>query len=801
MVGRYPASLSRAHGGPARPQRRTSIASSSIDDEVPAAPELPPLPQQTPSQPLPELASLEFLLRQAGYKETRVFTPEAERTRPRLKPRFDDEESTELANMYAAMGLNSEASIQVRHHTQPTVPFRSSSSVLRNVALQDATAMLNEVRKRRGPGAGAPEVPKVADAFWHPEVLDRAAAEAVGKQVAAISPPRNRNSTDGVGLGLAQQGRGVRKAKSNMELVRNLSRSPEKEDIPPGYFIDQREQQPPSAPAHTIAFQREVPPSIAAMFSPPIMTPPDQTQFVDDAFDWGRLPSDYETQEDDDMYAEMYGCADDSDSIASGSSAGSSPSLGPTEAASPPLLDAEQVLADLGLGRTMPIDADGESLADAEEIAQAEAEAAAIGQRILASTIEYDDDIDDSEDEFNPEASPTPKTQPVLPLPVISVMSPSPPSRTPMLAGSPTPPPRRSVASARAPAVRAPAVRAAPPMRTPRRVVSRVDSLAEAMSESIISPPKLSQAVVVPTSPLRTSKSAPALRKSKSMALFAITPAALAAPALQTVTPVLCDSISNDAEDLPPLPIPPMNDEPEPSSGFGSFALRARKSLGALRASFWATAPPEMPPLPSSSTMPILAPRLDWATQGAHFAGWNTDQDEKQSRRESIDSTSSMGTVHELGDPFDDSDPIDYTKSFFYKPTTPPRSSGVPSRMRSLNKQASVKSLRRALLLPVAAPPVPKIPGRFLTTSNADTFNMRTPPRSPRLPVQPPVIHIHSPGAFEEGRPPRPLSLDGAEWEGHDVVPNWGEGVTRKGKGRSKKRLRKRIPFEDDDFA
>lgn len=797
MVGRYPASLSRTHdAGPSRPQRPVSTT-SSIDDEVPAAPELPPLPhpeqqaiphhhQHHPQQPLPELASLEFLLRQAGYKETRVFTPEAERVRPRLKTRLDDDESAELANMYAAMGLDPDASIQVRHMTQPAVPFRSSSSVLRNVALQDATAMLNEVRRRRGAGPIVPEAPKVADAFWRPDILDRAAAEAVGRNVAAISPPRNRNSTDGVGLGLAQQGRGVRKAKSNMELVRKLSRSSDKEDIPPEYHVLHREHQPPTAPAHTTAFKREVPPSIAAMFSPPTMTPPDQPQFVDDAFNWGQLPSDYETQEDDDMYAEMYGGGEgDSDSIVSGSTPGTSPSLSAAEAASPPLLDTEQVFADLGMAPcSRPIETDDESLADSQEIAQAEAEAAAIGQRILASTVEYDDD--DSEEEFHPDSSPTPITQPVLPLPVINVMSPSPPSRTPALEMSPSPPPRSVLAK------RPIAARAAPPIRTPRRIVSRTDSLAEAMSESLVSPPKLAKPVVAPASPLRASKSVPVLRKKKSLAPFVITPAALAAPALQTVTPVLCDSVSNDAEDLPPLPIPPMNDEPTPSTSFGSLALRARKSLGALRASFWAAAPQEQPQA-SSSAAPILAPRLDWATQGNHFAGWNTDQDEKQStKRGSIDSTSSMGTVHELGDPFDDcSQSIDYTKSFFYKPTTPPRPSGAPSRMGKLNKQASVKSLRKALLIPVAAPPVPKIPAEFLNAAKS------TPPQSPRLPV-PPVIHIHSPGAIEEGRPPRPLSLDGEEWEGHDVVPNWGEGVTRKGKGRSKKRLRKRIPFDDD---
>lgn len=771
MPGRYPASLSRKPAQQ-RPQRPVSPTSSSIDDEVPPA-------------PLPELASLELLLRQAGYKETRVFTPEAERTRPRLKTRLDDDESAELANMYAAMGLDPEASIQVRHLTQPSVPFRSSSSVLRNVALQDATAMLNEVRRRRGAGNPGPDIPKAADAFWRPDILDRAAAEAMGKHIAAISPPTNRNSTDGVGLRLAQHGRGVRKAKSNMELVRNVPRSPEKEDIPPEYYSLHREHQPPTAPAHTTAFQREVPPSIAAMFSPPTMSPPqpEQPQFVDDAFGWGQLPDDYESQEADDLYAEMYSSGDDSDthSLVSSASVRSSPSLGPARAVeSPPLLDTHQVLADLGMGAFPAADSDCESLAEAEDIAQAEAAAAAIGQRILASTVEYDDD--DSEDEFDPNSSPTPNPQPTGPVPVFNVTSPSPPSRRPVLPASPSPAARLGAAR------RAPAVRAAPPIRTPRKIVSREACLAEAMSESIISPPKLAKPVVLPASPLRACKSVPVLRRQKSVGPFTITPAALAAPSLQTVAPVLCDSISNDAQDLPPLPIPPMNDA-APTSSIGYMALKARKSLSAIRASFWAV-PPEGP-LPSTSAAPILAPRLDWGAQGVQFAGWNTDQDEKQHKsRESVESTSSTGTMHEI-DPFDDSCPIDYTKSFFYKPTTPPRPFGsMPSRSSKLSKQASVKSLRRALQIPVAAPPVPRIPSKYLTASNANLGGARTPPR-----LRPPEIHIHSPGAFEEGRPPRALSLTGEEWEGRDVVPNWGKGVRKRVRG---KRSRPRNPFSDD---
>ncbi|GMK54523.1 hypothetical protein CspeluHIS016_0111090 [Cutaneotrichosporon spelunceum] len=773
MTGRYPASLSRKPAQQ-RPPRTVSPASSSIDDEVPAA-------------PLPELASLEILLRQAGYKETRVFTPEAERRRPRLKTLLDDDESAELAEMYAAMGLDPRGSIQVRHLTRPNEPLRSSSSVLRNVALQDATALLNEVRKRRLAAGPGQELPDAADVFWRPEILDRAAAEAMGRHIATISPP-SRNSTDGVGLGLAQQGRGVRKAKSNFELVRKPPRSPEKEDIPPEYYSLHRQGQPPTAPAHTTAFQCEVPPSIAAMFSPPTFSSPqpDEPHFVDDAFGWGQLPDDYESQEADDSFAEAYGSGDsDSDSVVSRTSVRSSPSIGPVGAESPPLLDTEQLLRDLVMGSVPAIETDGESAAESDEIALAQAEAAAIGQRILASTVEYDDD--ESEDEFDPNSSPTPNPKPAGPVPVFSVTSPSPPSHRPKMPMPASPSPARRAGLAK----RAPAVRAAPPIRTPRKIISREASLAEAMSESVISPPRLAKPLMLPASPLRASKSVPALSKRKSVGPFAITPAVTAAPSVQRVAPVLCDSSSNDAEDLPPLPIPPMNDD-EPTTSIGYMALKARKSLSALRASFWA-APPEKPlPLPSASTLtaPILAPRLDWSAQGAQFAGWGSDQNEKQHKsRGSVESSSSIGTMHEI-DPFDDSCPIDYSKSFFYKPATPPRRFGTaPSRLGMLNKRASVKSLRRALQIPVAAPPVPRVPSKYLSVSNATLGGARSPPRP-----QPPVIRVHSPGAIEEGRPPRALSLTGEEWEGREVVRNWGKGVRRR---RSRRLPRPVNPFSD----
>jgi hypothetical protein len=202
--------------------------------------------------------------------------------------------------------------------------------------------------------------------------------------------------------------------------------------------------------------------------------------------------------------------------------------------------------------------------------------------------------------------------------------------------------------------------------------------------------------------------------------------------------------------------------------------LRARKSLSALRAYLAAEAVaeeavPEASPDDLPSNSPILTPRIDWESQGFNYAGWNMAKPTQHKSRDSTD------TMAEFGDPFlDVTSEIDYTKSFFYKPDTPTRG---PSRLEP-RKQRSIKSLKAALRLPVA-PPVPVIPDKF----KSPTTPTRTPPLPvARLPVATPSLFIHSPGAFEQGRPARPIIL-GADLEGRDIVNNWGKGV-RKGKGK-----------------
>ncbi|RSH84857.1 uncharacterized protein EHS24_006389 [Apiotrichum porosum] len=898
---RYPASLSHNPSGPSRParpqqpsrgpQRPASRPQTSVDDEVPSPPELPPLPAQSSTEP-PELASLENLLRQAGYKETRVFTPEAERVRPRLK-QFDDEGTAELADLYRSMGLNPDAGQHVRHLTQAAMPMRTSSSVLRSIALQDATVVVNETVQ------SPPDIAAGQDSWWGSGFLSRA-AQTVGKSVSAMSPPATVSPRSDVGLGLALGGNGVRKTKSNVELRRS---SPSQEQIPlPCELVQGENTAAPSRQVvSTCGFDRPVPPSIAALFSPPDeSTPalPQQPAFDDETFGYSPPEQSSVYDESEDLFAYGLGGDDDDDSYdmdeeeyyydddddnddddgddhdnenddnddddsrsydSSSTFAGSPPAR--SFSGSPPLLDASAVLAELGLN---------DELAEAIDVASV-GESVSVGQRILASTVEYDEDHDidtppsPSSPTMSPprevpsfniqESTPSPPSLskfsfPVVtpappPVPTFSFQdptpsppavprfnfqeatpspptvpsfnfqeaTPSPPSVPAISAHDITPPPPPVPAinfeDPTPPRVLTPRVVSVPEPVTPTpKRAAKTDSIADSIAQAKADPLPTLRTVKPQqrTSVLRTAQSTPALRSAARRPHFRVTPALVAAPALETVAPVLCDSVNSEAEDLPLFPLAPV---PEPSAGpsnFGTLTLRAKKSLSALR-SYWASAekaeePPVDDEMPRDTATPILTPRIDWAAQGFQFAGWNQEPQEKGSRK----STDSIGTMAELGDPFDNHDVmIDYTKSFFYKPPTPPRPAGAATGegfgFGQMKKQRSVKSLRAALEIPVA--PVPPVPSKYRSSarhqrSSAD--GSRTPPRrSP--PIEAPAIRIHSPGAWEEGRPPRDLVLDGQEWDGHDYVPNWGKGV-RRGKGKSRvgsKRTRKTIPFDDDD--
>lgn len=646
--------------------------------------------------------------------------------------------------------------MEIRHTTQQNIPFRSSSSVLRSVVLQDTGANQAFRDTKR-------ESVQEEDESWWGSMLINRAAETVGKSISAMSPPSNEGSLEriNIGLGLAKGGNGVRKAKSNWELTRRQTASgPDQEDIPPMTRLTQSDNTLTTPPRpSSAAFNVSAPPAIDSVFTSPPKLTRGQPVFEDDESFGCPLPMDYEIHggSDDDMYNLGYTDSSGSDSAASSLDTHIEPRR---MSVSPPLRDAADVLAGLGLGpsdvsealtSTPPADLDDED-ADPHEIALAEQEAAAIGQRILASTVEYDEDSDESD-----------------------VLSPPPPVRS-------IAPARRTVAVSKPPSATLPYPTTACP----------TTAIAEAMGDLLTDPlPEETPpaAAAATKAKLRAAQSAPMLRR-QSQPFLRISPAVLAPPTLQVMAPVICDSQSDMAEDLPPLPTPAPAPAPK---GFSSLAVRARKSLKALRSTFWAQQTETPPPLPTSeeplisNKTPILTPRLDWAMQGEHFAGWNDNKGHGFGRqRDSID------TMAEIGDPFANAGEveIDYSKSFFYKPSTPPgpggssAHQGSPTPTGRMRRQRSVKTLRAQLLRPVAAPPVPQIPpmyrkgkGRLPTTPP-----LRKHTRRPTFEV--PKLALHSPNAWEEGRPPVEIILEGDEWDARSIVENWGSGI-RRGRGRS----------------
>lgn len=732
--------------------------STSVDDEVPLPPDPAPIsPQQ---DKVPELFSLEHLLRQAGYKETRVFTPEAEKLASKCHRACSNDQAAELADLYASIGTA--RIMEIRHTTEPNIPLRSSSSVLRSVVLQNADT--NQALKDSRSQSVANE-----ESWWGSTLISRA-AETVGKSISAMSPPSDEGSLERIriGLGLAKGGNGVRKMKSNWELSRRLSGAgPDQEDMASVQHFNHSQNLVLTPPRpKTAVFDASVPPAIDSVLNTPPKLTSGQPVFEDDEGLGCPLPMDYEIQggTDDDMYTLGYTDSSGSDSAASSFGA-QIESRGMS--ASPPLRDTAEVLAGLGLGIPSQLgallaisDLEDED-ASPQEIALAEQEAAAIGQRILASTVEYDEDSDGDID-----------------------VSPTPP------AASSTPPVRMSAVSKMS-------TEPLPYPMTP----CPTTAITQAMSDLLLSQESPRQSPASPPAAkakLRAAQSAPMLR-CKSRPFLRISPAVIAPPTLQVLAPVICDSQSDMAEDLPPLPT---TVTPEPT-GLSSLALRARKSLKALRSSFWAQDAAQAPPLPTSNDpnisnkTPILTPRIDWATQGEHFAGWHGGKGHGFGKqRDSID------TMAEVGDPFVNAGEveIDYSKSFFYKPSTPPGPcsingpQGSPTGVGKMRRQRSVKTLRAQLLRPVAVPPVPQVPPMYRNGKHRlpTTPPLRKHGQRPNFEV--PKLALHSPNAWEEGRPPVEIVLEGDEWDARSIVENWGSGI-RRGRGK-----RSSCYEDDDDF-
>lgn len=216
---------------------------------------------------------------------------------------------------------------------------------------------------------------------------------------------------------------------------------------------------------------------------------------------------------------------------------------------------------------------------------------------------------------------------------------------------------------------------------------------------------------------------------------------------------VVCDS--TESEDLPP--VPPMKEV----GGLPFRTLRTRLSLQVLGTSGKGL---ELDPQPLASTSknPTLTPRADWHDREIQWAGSKTSS--TSTPKKVYQWTTNIDEVEPFED--DDSSQPDFTRSFFYKPPTPPKRPGYEtsstdgSKGTGPKRQASIKSLRAHLLKGVMAaksissssiPPVPAIPAAY-----------KTPPRT----VGQPIFAISSPGTVDAGLPGRELVLEGEEWEG-----------------------------------
>lgn len=233
------------------------------------------------------------------------------------------------------------------------------------------------------------------------------------------------------------------------------------------------------------------------------------------------------------------------------------------------------------------------------------------------------------------------------------------------------------------------------------------------------------------------------VRKMKSLVLG---PSKPASPRLVTRSAaVVCETIGG--EDLPPLPTAKEASSTATSRGLGG--LRHKLSLQILRSEERLVSRP-----PTTSAAPTLVPRAQWAS------------------RDVPASSSSKGFNADYGSAISDADAAffgpDFSKSFFYSPATPPKHNAKPKQPK---RQESIKSLRAHLLkssvesrLPAPPPPVPPIPSRYRRTSTTPAA-AAAPKTIVNRAIPPPVLAISSPGACEAGLPPRELVLEGEEWE------------------------------------
>lgn len=636
-------------------------------------------------------------MRQAGYKDTRICTPEAEKVR-KIKQTFEEDESEELNDLYGTFGLKRKTSTPLEHRiqniTEPTIPFRSSSAMLRDLALQDIRLNDKEILSSS----------QQSESWWGGGI---AALGRAAKAVIEMSPPSTRDVEDlgirspsEVGLGLVKGGEGVRKTRSNCEL---------NSDTIQRVRLVAQEQRPPAPLSHT---PTRAPSTWTSKDTPEslVFDPPPPAAFDEDAFGYGPLPGNYEVDDDEQSFG-----AHSFDAGSLGSSASQS-SRSSSEERQEEIEEEDQAVES-----SLAMFADN-STTGADQI----------GKRVMEGALEYDEEFDTPPKSF-------------AELPSVEIESEIEPAPAPE------------------------------PIEKPLKYADRATKLRIAKSTPILNPSpaesswfgSLRSALVGASTGYQ---SIPALAPAATSGALWISPVSSAAPTLVTTSTVMCDSASNAAIDLPPVVSQSRN------TAGSSLALRLRPSMAKLRAAVGVPAK-----VSDDDATPTLSPRLDWDQQGESYAGWNWS-----ARKPNRTPASPKATPATPPAKMQPKGSIDYTKSFFYKPTTPPHPAAArPTTERSTTEpqvraRRSIKSLRAALLLPVAAPPVPSLPAQYVQSRAKKPL---ASPQHSTIQLDPPVLAIQSPGAWEAGLPPRQLVLEGEEWDARDggLPGDWGKKATRKG--------------------
>ncbi|WWC68964.1 uncharacterized protein I206_102900 [Kwoniella pini CBS 10737] len=846
---RYPSSLSQ---GPPRPEPSNSASGPSRPTRGYPAPSsdstIGSPPSSSSSVPIHEYSSLADLLQQAGYKDIRVFTPEAEKLKIQsrrngkgIKKTFDQVEEEEVDSLYDTygfirsppqsnsqmgnIGLNMERSfseekeqiIKHQHITEfePALPMKSSSSILRslNIQQQQQQQQQSEILKEESNN----------NSWWNgwsgivntrPKLIN---SDSSNSTTTANS---SYEASTEIGLGLAKNGEGVRKVKSNFEIRKRRAGT----DSPP------QEERPPLPTQRIISNPNPLPNALGYTSVGDIdvfNSPPPPVNIDEDEYGYSPLPEDYEEQctEDEAFYSMGMNDQNSLYSLGSSITSVSNPNSNPPSIAnslrdnysifSRSFEEGDETISTIVQNQDREGSED-RAVREINEFQQYQYQYQCqdgldmemfdqineAGRRILKSTInvdtmDFDAESPESQNSDLPEIE-SEHAVPNIPLPTIPQTVAEQGKKTLKYGDRAT---KLRIAHS-TPALRQAASASASTSSNQPLPEGWLNSIKSALIGKSPEPRmnQIQNVISQPKGPIKISTAKPAL------------------PITITNTPVICDSISNNAGDLPPIP---KNRVIHQSKSIG--LLRYKPSLAKLRDVVLGTlnTPEIVNPSANATTAEveeereeglILSPRLNWDEQGKH-AGWSPNKSNSNNNQNETE------IINGLFGPQDFTHEIDYSKSFFYKPftppskkincsnsnsnlneisnfTSPPSSSNIGNINNggggNLNKKRSIKSLKKALLLPVLpniqppqppVPPIPNLPEYLNTTPKKlnSNSNLKTP-----------ILAIQSPGSFV----PRELILEGEEWDAREgIINDWGRGrnkkINQKGKGNGPIRKRK----------